>query len=83
MIKLVATLHLFYYCFLLNTTRRSKGDNLITSGPCLGPCAEGYKVTPNNVQIGEGFDWTNSGTSINGTAYAIKACLEDSKSNDQ
>nr|XP_034303094.1 collagen alpha-3(VI) chain-like [Crassostrea gigas] len=56
---------------------RSKGDNLVTSGPCLGPCAEGYKASPNNVQIGEEFDWTNSGTSINGTAYAIKACLED------
>uniref|UniRef100_A0A8W8KLL6 Uncharacterized protein n=1 Tax=Magallana gigas TaxID=29159 RepID=A0A8W8KLL6_MAGGI len=58
---------------------RSKGDNLVTSGPCLGPCAEGYKVSPNNVQIGEEFDWTNSGTSINGTAYAIKACLEDNE----
>nr|XP_034303093.1 collagen alpha-3(VI) chain isoform X2 [Crassostrea gigas] len=58
---------------------RSKGDNLVTSGPCLGPCAEGYKASPNNVQIGEEFDWTNSGTSINGTAYAIKACLEDNE----
>ncbi|XP_065930762.1 collagen alpha-3(VI) chain isoform X1 [Magallana gigas] len=58
---------------------RSKGDNLVTSGPCLGPCAEGYKASPNNVQIGEEFDWTNSGTSIDGTAYAIKACLEDNE----
>ena len=58
--------------------RRSKGDNLITSGPCLGPCAEGYMASPNNVQVGDVFDFVNSGSLINGTAYAIKACLEDS-----
>lgn len=65
---------------MLIFNRRSKGDNLITSGSCLGPCAEGYKASPNDVQIEEEFDWTNSGTSIGGTAYAIKACLEDGES---
>ncbi|XP_078326552.1 collagen alpha-3(VI) chain-like [Crassostrea virginica] len=58
---------------------RSKGDNLITSGPCLGPCAEGYLASPNNVQVGDVVDFANSGSLINGTAYAIKACLEDNE----
>ena len=36
-------------------------------------------ASPSNVQVGGVFDFVNSGNLINGTAYAIKACLEDSE----
>jgi hypothetical protein len=58
--------------------RRCEGDNVITNGDCLGPCAEGFKVAAGSIEKGDEFDWKNSGTAIAGTAYAIKACLEDS-----
>jgi hypothetical protein len=45
----------------------------------LGPCAEGFKAPAGSIDKGDEFDWTNLGTAIAGTAYAIKACLEDSK----
>ena len=76
---------IYDYCILCtihfapSLLRRSKGDNLITSGTCLGRCAAGYMASRNNVRVGGVFDFVNSGSLINGTAYAIKACLEDSE----
>ncbi|XP_048773613.2 collagen alpha-3(VI) chain-like [Ostrea edulis] len=56
---------------------RCEGDNVITNGDCLGPCAEGFKASAGSIEKGDEFDWANLGTAITGTAYAIKACLED------